>query len=153
MTLLVSTKFKEQILGTSSFASIFAMGKINVYSGAQPANPDSAPTGTLLATVTNNGDTWLPTTSAGGLTFTQYGAYVAIGVGQNWVLKGVANGTAGWFRLVGSTTDPGSLSYSFSRLDGSIATSNAQLVLASTAITSGQSTAVQQFTYTILPIS
>ena len=154
MTLRVSTKFKEQILGPVSFAAIFNMGKIEVYSGAQPANPDFAPTGTLLATVTNNGDTWVAGSSAGGLTFTQYGAFVAIGFGQNWRMKATVSGTAGWFRLVGSTTDPGQLSYSHPRLDGSIAaTGSSQIILATTSLTAGDNIAVQQFTYTILPIS
>lgn len=154
MTLLVSTRFKELILGANSFAGIFNMGKIEVYSGAQPASPDFAPTGTLLATVTNNGDTWVAGSSAGGLTFAQYGAFVGIGAGQVWKMVVSATGTAGWFRLVGSATDARTLSYNLPRLDGSIAASGAaEITLATAALSAGQSITVQQFLYTILPIS
>jgi hypothetical protein len=52
MTLRLSTAARDHITGAGSLKSAFQDGQIQIYSGAQPASADSAPTGTLLATIT-----------------------------------------------------------------------------------------------------
>jgi hypothetical protein len=146
VTLQVSTKFKELILGPTSFADIFAYGKIRVYSGVQPASADLAPTGTLLAEVTEDG-------AGGGLIFTQFGPYVVKSLSQDWRMLVSVSGLAGWFRLVGAAADTGEPTYFLPRIDGSIGESGADFTVAESTLTAGQSIAVQQFSYTIPPIT
>jgi len=52
MTLRLSTAARDHINGAGSLKSAFQNGQIQIYSGAQPASADAAPTGTLLATIT-----------------------------------------------------------------------------------------------------
>lgn len=70
---------------------------------------------------------------------------------QTWSGSAAASGTAGWFRLVGAISDAGSAdaAEAYLRLDGSIATSGANLNLSSTAIvaTALQTVSVFQLTY------
>ncbi|MCK0507897.1 hypothetical protein [Aromatoleum anaerobium] len=54
MTLRYSTAARNHILQHGSLKKAFQNGKILIYSGAQPASADSAPTGTLLCTITRN---------------------------------------------------------------------------------------------------
>lgn len=153
MTLKVSTRFKELILGANAFADIFDGGRILLYSGVQPASADLPPAGTLLAQITRNGDTWVAGGSAGGLSFEQFGALVGKPTGEAWRLVASGAGTPGWFRLVAGAADPGELSFSHARIDGSVGTSSAHdLRLTAAALAAGQNLPVQQFLYTLPPI-
>lgn len=144
----LSTKLRDNLAGTTGFASTFANGVIEIYSGAQPATADSAVTGTLLGTVTLNSGAFTPGVSTNGLTFAAAsgGSVSKSGV---WSFNGVAVGTAGWFRLKGNATDAGGVSTVLPRLDGSIATSGADLNLSNVAITVGGPTTVDTFSLTI----
>lgn len=143
--LYVSTKFKELILGASSFASIFNNGRILVYSGTQPASANYAPDGTLLAEISTNAIPWdVGGAGGGGLLFAQSGAYVL--ADSTWRMRVIASGTAGWFRLYGPAEDADELSYALPRIDGAI---GSELLLETAALTSGQNIPVQQFTYTL----
>lgn len=53
MTIRLSTGFRNHTLQHSSFKRTLQGGKLEIYSGAQPSSADSAPTGTLLATITS----------------------------------------------------------------------------------------------------
>lgn len=153
MTLRVSTKFKELILGPTAFETVFNGGRILVYSGSQPANADFAATGTLLGQITNEGQAWTAGGSAGGIEFARSGAWVTQAAAQSWRLVVTASGTAGWFRLVGKNADSGGASYAAPRIDGAIGTNGAtELTLESTTLTAGQNIAVQQFLYTLPPL-
>lgn len=70
---------------------------------------------------------------------------------QTWSGTAVATGTAGWFRYCGSVVDAGSLDSSavFIRLDGSIATSGADMNFSSTSVTSGALQTLSTFSLTI----
>ena len=68
-----------------------------------------------------------------------------------WGFAGVAAGTAGWFRVVGSIADAGSAISAapyYARLDGSIATSGADLNLSNIAITVASPNTIDSFSYT-----
>ena len=70
---------------------------------------------------------------------------------QTWSGTAAATGTAGWFRYVGSIADAGALDSSavYLRMDGSIATSGADMSMSSTNITSGALQTLSSFSFTI----
>lgn len=92
----------------SRFPALFNGGKINVYTGPQPESASHAPTGTLLAEVT----------APNGLRFIHVAPYASKDPLQEWTLLGLAQGIAGWFRLIADPLDPGFVGDSFVRLDG-----------------------------------
>ena len=105
---------------------------LRIYSGSQPADADTAASGTLLAELTCNA-TFAPAASSGVLTLNA--------ITQDSSAN--ATGTAGWFRIVKSDgTTP--------VLDGSVTATGGggQLELVSTSITSGQPVQVTSFVIT-----
>lgn len=54
MTLRYSTGLRNHLANGGSFKKAFQNGRIEIYTGSQPASADAAVTGTLLVTVTNN---------------------------------------------------------------------------------------------------
>lgn len=69
---------------------------------------------------------------------------------QTWTGAGVADGTAGYFRLVGAVADGGALdsAETYLRLDGNIATSGANLNMSSTAVVTSAVQTISTFTIT-----
>lgn len=104
-------------------------GEIRLYSGSQPASAESAATGTLLATFTLNDPAG--TVAAGVLT---------LDVDPGISTTAVATGTAGWFR---ATDSAGTTVF-----DGSAGTSGADLILNTTAISSGGTVSITSGTLT-----
>lgn len=153
MTIRVSTKFKELILGPSSFESIFNGGRIVIFTGAQPISADYPIQGTAIADVTTNGSAWVPNGSPAGLNFARDGAWATAAPGAFWRLTGVAAGTAGWFRLFGKVLDSGDYSFETARMDGTVGITSAfDLRLPTTAITSGYTIPIQQFLFSFPPV-
>jgi hypothetical protein len=74
-------------------------------------------------------------------------------VTQTWsgVAVGAGTQTAGWFRYKGGVVDAGALDASavFKRMDGSIATSGADMNMSSTAIANGATITLSTFSFTI----
>lgn len=70
---------------------------------------------------------------------------------QTWSGVAAATGTAGWFRIEAAVTDSLGLDSSFlyPRIDGSVATSGAELNLSNLSITSGVTQLVDTFTLTL----
>jgi hypothetical protein len=69
-----------------------------------------------------------------------------------WSFNGIANGTAGWFRLIGSVNDAGALLSAapwLARMDGSVATSGADLNLSNISISIGAPNTIDTFTFTV----
>lgn len=54
MTLRISSGLRNFVMQNGSFKNALQNGKLLIYTGAQPATPDAAPTGTLLATITSS---------------------------------------------------------------------------------------------------
>lgn len=156
MAVITSTGYCAAILGPTSFDALFHDGVIDVYSGAQPASADLAPTGTLLARITRNGMTWTPGAPAGGLRFIRDGRYVAKDGGQDWRLTGLATGVAGWFRLLPNAADPGTASLSAPRIDGAVGVIgdpvDAQIYLPDTAITADTIITLNYWWYAMPPL-
>lgn len=147
MTIRLSTGTRNALCSTAGFSSIFANGIIEVRTGTQPASADAAATGTLLGTVTLNSGAFTPGTATNGLTFAaaENGAVSKSGV---WSFNGIADGTAGWFRLKGNALDNDALSTTLPRLDGSIAVSGADMNLSNLTISVAAPNTIDSFTWT-----
>jgi hypothetical protein len=145
--LRLSTQLRTNLAGTTGFASTFANGVMEIYSGTQPATADAAVTGTLLGTVTLASGAFTPGVATNGLTFAAASGG-AVSKSGTWSFSGVASGTAGWFRLKGNATDAGAISTVLPRLDGSIAVSGADLNLSNLAIASGVPVTIDTFVWT-----
>lgn len=102
-------------------------GVLRIYSGSQPASPDAAATGTMLAEVS------LPSPA--------FGAAVAGLITANAITgaTAVAAGTAGWFRIL----SPGGAAM----WDGSVGTSGCNLNINTTTLVIGQAISVSSMTY------
>lgn len=146
MAIRLSTALRTNLAGTTGFATTFANGVIEIYSGSQPTTADAAVTGTLLGTVTLNSGAFTPGTATNGLTFAA-AAGGAVSKSGVWSFNGVASGTAGWFRLKANAVDAGALSTTHPRLDGSIAVSGADMNLSNIAITIGAPSTIDSFIY------
>lgn len=122
----------------SGFATQFDSGFLDIYTGAQPATADAAPTGTLLATVTLPADAL---SVAAARVLSKQGTWEEDAA--------LAAGVAGWgrFRLAG---DPNTLDATQIRLDVSVGItgSGEDLILDNTNIAVGQRVVVNTFTFT-----
>lgn len=104
-----------QAMGSALATDIGAAATIEIRTGAKPATPETAATGTLLGTVTISGSF---TSTGGSLTAADPATVTA-----------VASGTAGYFRI---KTSGGT-----AKIDGTIGTSGADLNLSTTSVVSG----------------
>ena len=106
-----------------------AGGTIKIYTGSQPATPQDAPTGTLLATLTF-GDPSFGAASVGVIT--------ANAIAQ---VNAVATGTAGWARIADSDGN--------AVMDVDVGTSGATINLNTTSIVSGGPVVITSATITM----
>lgn len=134
MTIRLSTAFSQGMLNYVRTA--MPDGAILVYTGAQPASADDAPTGTYLGMFTKNAGPWSPPSSvANGIDYSPpaVGALKIVKpAGDVWQCTAVASGRAGWYRyLPGNVADPGSAdtTATYFRQDGRIGTTGADLNL------------------------
>lgn len=107
------------------------LGYIRIYSGAQPANADTAASGTLLAELRFGADAF-PAAASGLLTANAITADASAN----------ATGTAGWARILASN---GTTTY----FDGSVATSGANVNISSTSIVAGAAVSCSSLTLQI----
>ncbi len=117
--------------------------------GSLPNGWVVASTATTITKTDNNMASGV--TAVNGLLFGDSAAGVLVkDPAQTW--SGVAgnSGTAGWFRLRGSVTDPGTTDSSelYIRLDGNVASSGANLNLSSTTITAAATQTISTFSLT-----
>lgn len=110
-------------------ATLGASGFLDIYSGTQPTNPDTAHSETLLAHLALSADA--------------FGDSVAGVATANAISNDTSadnTGTASWFSL---TTSGGTR-----KIEGSVGTATANLILATTAIVAGAIVSVTSLTYT-----
>lgn len=109
---------------------------IDIRSGAQPADPDTAASGTLLATLTFSDPAFTAATDAnpGGL-------LTASAITPD--TSADATGTAGYFRIRATGTGADDVA------DGEIGTSGSDLNMNTTSITSGSTVSITSFTVTM----
>lgn len=114
-------------------STLGASAVLNIYSGSQPASPDTAiGAQVLLAALTCNA-TFAPAPSGGVLTLNA----ISNGTGTAGASTGT---TATWFRLTTSGTTP--------HIDGTVGISGCDLNLNNTSIATGQTVSVTSYTLT-----
>lgn len=150
MSIRLSTGLRNMLLGTASFKDVFADGVIHIYSGPQPATADAAVSGTLLGIVTVDGGAFSFGSPTNGLEFdAPSGGAISKAAAENWKFTGLANGQAGWGRLMGNALDALGESTTLARLDFSIGTYGADLVLANVNITTGAPNTIDVFSFSL----
>lgn len=134
-----------------SLKDIFKDGKILIYSGAQPSEPDDAATGTLLLEITSDGGAFVHGAFDNGLEFENdpLNGELEKASGETWKGTAVATGTAGWFRFVANPTDAGAESTVLPRMDGNIGISNADLNIPNTSLVTGRIYTIDSFKLTL----
>lgn len=143
MSLKASTGLRNALLVTGSLKSRLDGGFLKIYSNAvaAPATADAAIPGgaVLLCTISVN-------STGTGITMaaTATDGVVEKTAAETWSGVNAATGTASWYRHVGSADD-GTLSTTQPRLQGSVGTTAADLILASVALTNAQTTTVPNY--------
>lgn len=138
-------------------------GVINLYSGAQPASPDSSIGGaTLIGQVTINAGSWADGTTTNGLTFnTPSSAQILIATGAVWKFTCINAGTIGWGRFVGNsstaglTIDSGLVDSTFvhPRLDFSVGVTTGDAQMSKITYAVGETGIIQNMTITLSNLS
>jgi hypothetical protein len=112
-------------------------GVIEVYSGAQPSDADSAETGTKLLRVTLASGAFTPGSPTNGLNLgTAASGAVSKESAEVWSGVGLAAGTAGWFRFYSNAYTTGA-STSAVRFDGVCGVGSGELRLSSLSVAVG----------------
>ena len=143
----LSTGLRNAIAGNDGLGAMMNGGIIRVFSGTQPASPDLSPGSTELARITTEGKTFYSVTDPEGagliVAVVSPGALISVG---EWRMKGIAVGTAGWFRWCWSQVDPLTESSFYPRIDGTIGESFA---LGDTSITMDTDVLIGSFQFVI----
>lgn len=119
-----------------ALAALLNNGYLRIYSGTQPANANTALSGNTLLAELRFSATAAPATSGGVITFN---AITADASADN-------TGTATFFRAFKS--DGTSVV-----MDGSVGTSAANMIIATTSISAGQTVSCSSFTHSVLESS
>lgn len=135
MALRLTTAARNAILD-SGWADMFDGGVLEIREGAQPATPDLAPTGTLLASIA------LPTPCFGAA------AAAVIAKAGTWQdASANATGTAGWARFRAAGTDD-SVDDTQVRMDVDVGEGAGELQIDNEDVNAAQSVTVTTFTIT-----
>lgn len=131
-----------------SFRDIFKHGVLEIYSGSQPATADTAESGTKLLRITVSSGSFSAGAPTSGLLFGAPSVGVIAKTADVWSGVGLANGTAGWWRLYDNayTTGGGT---SGVNIDGNCATSGGDLNMASLTVTLSATTTIDSFSVTL----
>lgn len=124
MTIRFNTAQRNSVVTT--LTGELAGAILSIYTGTQPADPNSAATGTKLVDVTINGFNAAATGSA------------TLDTSSPNVGDAVASGTAGWGRIV----------HYGGSIDGTVGTSGTDFTINSTSITSGATVTLTAMTVT-----
>lgn len=153
MAIRLSTGLKNEMMkaGGSSLADAMADCVMRIYSSSQPSSADDVEVGTILAEITLDGGAFTGGVSTNGLNFdTAVGGVLTKAAGETWKDENAnATGTAGWFRIYANAYTTGA-STTAMRIDGSIATSGADMNMTSTAVTADVSLTIDNGSLTLL---
>jgi hypothetical protein len=140
MAVRLSTGARTGLASTAGVKELFDGGFIGIFTGGQPADADSAETGSLLVTIST-------TSGTGGISLGTAGTGVLPKAAPVWSgLVGTA-GVAGWFRLYDSAHLTGT-SGTAVRMDGNCGVSGSDMVLSNTSQTVGATLTIDQATFT-----
>lgn len=145
MAYQLSTGLRNAMLDTGSFKASFDNFTVRLYNGTPPADADAALSGNTLLTEffkDNDGSTRLTwNASANNGTIERNSAEAAGSTA-------VATGTATFFRAV-LTGDTGGLSTTEKRIQGTVGTSGADLIIGSTSITTSDIDTLANFSLSL----
>ncbi|MDF1819915.1 MAG: hypothetical protein P1U54_14875 [Immundisolibacteraceae bacterium] len=144
MAIQFSTGLKSSVLLTGSLRAALTNAKVHIYSGAPPASPDDAATGTLLNEYTDADSGLFDLTFEAAL---DSGSLVKTAA-QVWSGTAAATGTAGYFRMI-VTGDTGGAVPTEVRIQGTVGGAGADMFLASTSFTSSTLYYIDAFAITI----
>ncbi len=131
-----------------SFKDVMRDGVLGIYSGGQPADADTAESGTLLVLVTVASGAFVADAVDNGLEFGAAASGVIAKNASVWSGVGLVAGTAGYFRFWDNGYTTGASTTEL-RFDGSVGTSGAQLNMSSTTIAVSATTTIDTFTVTL----
>ena len=139
----ISSQLRNDLLDSDCLAGILSglNPEIRIYAGTEPASPDDAiGSATLLCTITGDG------VAGTDLTFETDAVNGVLSKDSTQIWKGscVAGGTATFYRMV-SHSDTGNASTTAVRVQGSVGTVNADLLLASTLLAVSQEQRIDYF--------
>ncbi|MDD5084213.1 MAG: hypothetical protein PHT88_04800 [Candidatus Moranbacteria bacterium] len=124
-------------------------GVIELYTGAQPASPDDAATGTLIGTATKDAGAFTPGTATNGLNFAAPVLNaMSKEAAETWKFTAVAAGTIGWGRLKGNGTDAGGSSTALPRIDFTVGITSGDARTSKVTYAIGEIGTVDSFTIT-----
>lgn len=144
-----STGLRNALAVNYGLGIMMNAGIIRVYGGTMPTTPDNPPNATELARITTQGKVFIPgdDTNNAGLLLTHVSPGGLINSGE-WRMKGLATGTATWWRWCWSKPDPLTFSEIYPRVDGSVGT---ELQISNSSITPSTNIEIQQFMF-VLPM-
>ena len=142
MTVRLSTGLAASMLGDFGLKAMMNYGKVDIYTGEQPASPDLPATGTLVAEVLTGGNAFIVGSTTGGALEVAQSTTGVLSLVGAWMLTGQADGTAGWWRWRWNSFDDGTQSFYYPRVDGAVGES---LALTNPAITVSTSEAIESF--------
>lgn len=129
----------------------YTNASLELYTGSQPASPDSAVTGTLVGRATQGGGAWSEGSPTNGLNFGDVAsAQVDKAAAETWQFTCVNAGTIGWGRLRANAADAGGSSTTNFRIDFSVGISSGDLLMSKVTYAVGETGVIQQF---LIPLS
>ncbi|MDD4995795.1 MAG: hypothetical protein PHW53_05030 [Patescibacteria group bacterium] len=134
--------------GANGLRGLMKDGCIRVYSGAQPADADSAVTGTLLGSITTAGGAFVEGAATNGLELGAPSGRTVSKASNVWTFTGVAAGTMGWFRFQANAADDDSSSTTLVRIDGSIGITSGDMRVTSVTSAVASTATVDTFVIT-----
>lgn len=145
-----STGLRNAILKASgtSLADTLADGIIDIYSGPQPADADTAESGTKLMRITLASGAFVSGVSTNGINLDVAAlGVVAKAVAEVWSGVNLADGVMGWGRFYANTVVTGA-STTAPRMDFAISTSGAEVDAGNTTVVTGGTSTISTFTVT-----
>ena len=125
-----------------SLKDLFRNGVLDIFSGTQPTDADTTESGTKLVRITLSSGAFVAGTTTNGINLgTATDGVIGKDSGETWSGVGLVAGNAGWFRFYDNAATTGA-STSAIRLDGSIATTGAQMNMTNTSISVGGVTVI-----------
>ena len=125
-----------------SLKDLFRNGVLDIFSGTQPTDADTTESGTKLVRITLSSGAFVAGTATNGINLgTATNGVIGKDSDETWSGVGLVTGNAGWFRFYDNAATTGA-STSAIRLDGSIATTGAQMNMTNTGISVGGVTVI-----------
>jgi len=133
-----------------SLDEVLRNGVLDIYSGSAPSTADAVETGTKLCRITLGSGAFVAGAAANGLNFDEDAIAAGVIAKTSAVWSGVnlATGTAGYYRFYSNAATAGD-SATAERIQGTVGTSGTDLVLASVSLTSGATTTIDTFSYSL----